>query len=205
MAKQHKKPTGNLSLYKLSSSEKEEIKIQFPETKDNQETSIIELFIKLVKTNELINFPVDGYERNREQDLDFTIVNKNEKSLLELTELIPTDNMKGGYASVSSLVDPDKLVKRLINIIDKKSKKYVGIKMPIDLLIYVTDNNSNISIGAERYLKSYLNSNPNVFRFIFYFVPMLEINDGIIIQYYPNKEGDENIEGPLGSALNLKF
>jgi len=72
------------------------------------------------------------------------------------------------------------------------------------LLVYVTDNNSNISIQAEKSLKIYLKENKHVFRYIFYFIPMFEINDGIIIQYFPNTEEGENNIGKLGDAMNLK-
>jgi hypothetical protein len=33
---------------------------------------------------------------------------------------------------------------------------------------------------------------------------MFEINDGIIIQYFPNTEEGENNIGKLGDAMNLK-
>lgn len=203
MAKIHKKPTGNLSVYKITGNGKEEIKIDFPVIKSEQEIKLVELFLQQIKTNELINYPYDDYEQNDEQDLDFTIINQGAKSLLELTELIP-GNLKAGYNSVSPFVNQDTLAQRLINIIEKKSKNYSGIKVPIDLLVYVTDNNSNISIQAEKSLKIYLKENKHVFRYIFYFIPMFEINDGIIIQYFPNTEEGENNIGKLGDAMNLK-
>jgi hypothetical protein len=203
MAKIHKKPTGNLSVYKITGNGKEEIKIDFPAIKSEQEIKLVELFLQQIKTNELINYPYDDYEQNDEQDLDFTIINQGAKSLLELTELIP-GNLKAGYNSVSPFVNQDTLAQRLINIIEKKSKNYSGIKVPIDLLVYVTDNNSNISIQAEKSLKIYLKENKHVFRYIFYFIPMFEINDGIIIQYFPNTEEGENNIGKLGDAMNLK-
>lgn len=202
MKKSHKKPTGNLSVHKITTDDDEEIKIKFPTIKNEQETKLVELFLKQINTNELINYPYDSYERNDEQDLDFTIINQGEKSLLELTELIP-GNLTGGYGSVNPLVNQDELVQRLIDIIEKKSKKYAAIKTPIDLVVYVTDNNSNTSVQAEKSLKIYLNNHKHVFRFIFYFIPMFEINDGIIIQYFPNKQEGENNISKLGNALNL--
>jgi hypothetical protein len=96
------------------------------------------------------------------------------------------------------------VIRTLPNLGEKKSKNYSGIKVPIDLLVYVTDNNSNISIQAEKSLKIYLKENKHVFRYIFYFIPMFEINDGIIIQYFPNTEEGENNIGKLGDAMNLK-
>jgi hypothetical protein len=203
MAKIHKKPTGNLSVYKMTENGKEEIKIEFPIVKNEQEIKLVNLFLKLIKTNELIDYPCDDYEQNNEQDLDFTIINQGVKSLLELTELIP-GNLKGGYNSVNPLVNQDELAKRLIDIINKKSQNYIGINTPIDLLVYVTDNNSNFSIEAEKSLKIYLKQSKHSFRHIFYFIPMFELNDGIIVQYFPNTEEGENNIGKLGNALNLK-
>jgi hypothetical protein len=203
MSKIHKKPTGNLSVYKITGNVKEEIKIDFPAIKSEQEIKLVELFLQQITTNELINYPYDYYEQNDEQDLDFTIINQGKKSLLELTELIP-GNLKAGYVSVSPLVNQDNLAQRLIDIIEKKSNNYNGIKIPIDLLVYVTDNNSNISIRSEKSLKIYLKENKHVFRYIFYFIPMFEINDGIIIQYFPSIEEGENNIGRLGDAINLK-
>lgn len=203
MSKIHKKPTGNLSVYKITGNVKEEIKIDFPAIKSEQEIKLVELFLQQITTNELINYPYDYYEQNDEQDLDFTIINQGKKSLLELTELIP-GNLKAGYVSVSPLVNQDNLAQRLIDIIEKKSNNYSGIKIPIDLLVYVTDNNSNISIRSEKSLKIYLKENKHVFRYIFYFIPMFEINDGIIIQYFPSIEEGENNIGRLGDAINLK-
>ena len=52
-------------------------------------------------------------------------------------------------------------------------------------------------------LQNYFNTNKHVFRNIFFFVPMLSIKDGIIIQYYPNNEDGKDIK-PLGITLNFK-
>lgn len=201
MKQYHRKPAGTLNLYKVSMKKIEHIPNSFPDTKNQQEIEIVKLFLNIASNNKILEYK--KYEHNKEQDLDFTIISDKGKSLLELTELMPSDNMKGGYNSISSEVNQQALVDRLIKIIEKKSQKYIGIKMPIDLLVYITNDNSNPSTGAERYLKNYFNTNKHAFRNIFFFVPMLSIKDGIIIQYYPNNEDGKDIK-PLGITLNFK-
>lgn len=204
MKSYHKKPAGKLNLYKLTSTKREKLPNTFPDIKDQQEIKIVELFLELTKTHENIDFDYESFHQNGEQDLDFTIVSKKGNSLLELTELMPSDNMKGGYENVSSEVNQQALVNRLIKIIEKKSQKYVGIKMPIDLLVYITNDNSNPSVIAEQYLKNYLSSNKHAFRNIFFFIPFLTAKDGIILKFYPNNQTGENLP-PLGSVVNIQL
>lgn len=205
MSNNHKKPTGNLSLQHISFEGIREIPSTFPETKEEQELKVATLFLNLINKDGTIRLPYEIFAQNGEQDLDFTIHNNDEHSFLELTELVPSDNMKGGYSGISPDVHQGKLIERLIRIIKKKSQNYSGINVPIDLLVYVTDNNSNISPTGEEYLKTYLNLNSHIFRSVFFFVPFFEVDDGIIIKYYPNEVTSRSLPPFPGMVMNLEL
>lgn len=205
MSKDHRKPTGKLNLYQVSPDGIKEIPSVFPETKEEQEINVASLFLQLINKNSTHQLPYQTFTKNSEQDFDFTLHNNGQQSFLELTELVPSDNMKGGYSDASPNVHQGKLVERLIRIIEKKSKNYKGNSTPIDLLVYVTDDNSNISPTGEEYLKTYLNLNSHVFRSIFYFVPFFQNNDGIILKYYPNEVTSKTLPLFPSMALNLKL
>lgn len=205
MNKSHKKPTGNLSLQHISTDGIKEIPSIFPETKEEQELKVASLFLDLINRDGIIRLPHTTFTQNGEQDLDFTIHNNDSHSFLELTELVPLDNMKGGYSGISPEVHQGKLVERLIRIIKKKSHNYSGITVPIDLLVYATDNYSNISPSGEQYLKTYLNLNSHIFRSVFFLVPFFQVDDGIIIKYYPNDDTSRSLPPFPGMAMNLKL
>lgn len=194
-----KKPSGSLNVYKVTDEGVERLSGNFPTVKDDIESRIAELFIPIAKR---AGFCCTGLEQNDEQDFDFTVYCNEQESFLELAELMPADQKGGGY-STSPAVDQKELADRMLSIVERKSSKYKGVKTPIDLLVYVTDDKSNISPNGEQYLKGILNQTSHVFRSIYYFVPMLQINDGILIRYYPN-----NVTGPQPSpttATNLTF
>ncbi len=200
----HIKPTGKLTYSKLSTenlnSNINTYEAKFPKAKDETEISIIDLFISSVPKNSNVSFNCDRYVQNNEQDLDFTIYSENNTSLLELTELVPNGIGKdGGYSKPAKWNDMNELSDRLIKIIEKKSNKYIGIKHPVDLLIYITDNNANLSLGAENNIKSFLNNNKLIFRKIYFMVP--HPIGGIIKELFPNDVKNRIKSGNLGDCI----
>lgn len=207
MAKKHNKPTGNLTILKMNfqgvDSSVEKLKAEFPKVKDQTEITIIDLFINSISKNQNVSFNCDSYSQNNEQDLDFTINYNSEKSLLELTELVPNGMGKdGGYAKSPNWIDMNELTDRLIAIIYKKSENYTGINIPIDLLVYITDNNADLSMNAEKYMKIYLNQNGHIFRKIYFMIshPI----GGIIKELFPTNEKGIIEHGKLGGCIIFK-
>ena len=93
--KEHEKPTGSLNLYRISAKDIQAITTHFSKTKSEQEFEIAKLFVDIRNKND---YPLTPFEltTNKENDIDFTLTNQDEQSLLELTELVPSPNMKGG-------------------------------------------------------------------------------------------------------------
>ena len=207
MDKKHKKPSGKLTILSVNfegaDSSVEKLEAEFSKVKDQNEIAIIDLFINSISKNQNVSFNCDSYSQNNEQDLDFTINHNNEKSLLELTELVPNGMGKdGGYAKPPNWIDMNELTDRLIAIIYKKSKKYTGLNMPVDLLVYITDNNADLSMGAEKYMKIYLNQNEHIFRKIYFMIshPI----GGIIMELFPTNEKGIIEHGKLGGCIIIK-
>jgi hypothetical protein len=209
MSKQNKKPTGNLNYYQfnfeLTGAEFYKNKVEFDGTKDSIEKKLLDLFILSLKQNSNIKFDINdtfSYIQNNEQDLDFTLIFNNQKSLLELTEITPNGIETGNAFGMNPhWIDMGLLTNRLIDIIYKKSSKYVGIESPIDLLIYFTDNNAELSLGAIGYIRNHLRLNKHVFRRIYYFKPFFEMPGGIIEQLFPHDDEIKFIS--LGTSINI--
>lgn len=160
----------------------------FPDTKEEIELKITQLFLNLVQSGKSNPFP-DKLKiiENREYDLDFSLKGENYECLLELTEITPPGNMKGGFKDLPYSHNVGEHADKIINLITKKSNKYIGIERDIFLLMYISDDRSLPSPTTEKLVMSHLNANDHKFKGVFVLIPILE-NDGPIINYYPNKE-----------------
>ena len=160
----------------------------FPDTKEEIELKITQLFLNLIQNGNSNPFP-EKMEiiENKEYDLDFSLKAENYECLLELTEITPPGNLKGGFKDLAYSHNIGEHSDKIINLITKKSNKYVGIERDIFLLMYISDDRSLPSPTTKKLVMSHLNVNEHKFKGIFVLFPILE-NDGPIISYYPNKE-----------------
>jgi len=189
MAKKRQiKPTGKIHPVEFTdgSFKIAKNKFVFPEAKADIENKIANYFLKVAAKYNKYPFP----ERmklisNKENDLDFSLKSKNFEYLLELTEITPPGQMKGGYKELSTRVNSGDHAAKIIELILKKSKKYIGIKSKIALLMYATDFRSAPSPHTQTLVMDFLNKVPLNFVMIFEIIPSLE-DDGFYKQYYPN-------------------
>ncbi len=186
MKKAPKKPTGELNLQIITGDSVIEIKTTFPDTKPDIEKAVVDLFVELHNRSSQPEDAIHVLYQNETNDLDFTIAQGGLTGYLELMEVLPGTKMRGGYGSISPIVDQARLVDHLIQKIYDKSGRYSAINEPIDLLLYLTHDYAQISATAENYIKSYFNIHPHAFRRIYLFVPFLTNNDGIRINLFPN-------------------
>lgn len=160
----------------------------FPDTKEEIELKITQLFLNLIQKGENSPFP-ENMEiiENKEYDLDFSLKGESYECLLELTEITPPGKMKGGFNDLQYSHNIGEHSDKIINLITKKSNKYVGIEKDIFLLMYISDDRSLPSTSTEKLVMTHLNNNGHKFKGIFVLFPIFE-GDGIMINYYPNNE-----------------
>jgi hypothetical protein len=190
MKKIKKKPTGKMEPLIVNSSGTNIApnRFVFPDTKEEIELKITQLFLNLIQNGKSSPFPEKmTIVENKEYDLDFSLKAENYECLLELTEITPPGNMKGGFQDLVYSHNIGEHSDKIINLITKKSKKYVGIEKDIFLLMYISDDRSLPSPTTEKLVMTHLNNNEHKFKGIFVLFPIFE-NDGPIISYFPNKE-----------------
>lgn len=183
------KPVGEIRPLTITSSE---IKLSdgrfiFPSKKDEIELKIARLFINISSQDSKFGIPAESkLIQTVENDIDFSIKSKETEFLLELTEMIPPQISKGGFANLPYQLNVGEYFDSIANLIEKKSNKYVGVKREIRLLIYITDDRSNPSPTIEKLLVNFLHTQTHNFHRIYFFIPLFE-NDGITVQYYPQE------------------
>ena len=103
MSKKPRKPTGDMgNVQTLGSSGASSIEpFQFPNTKDEIEKKIANLFLKMIETTDIDVLKGITLSQNKENDLDFSLISTDKKYLLELTEFTPPGKMKGGYEKLA--------------------------------------------------------------------------------------------------------
>ncbi len=181
------KPVGEIRPLTITATE---IKLSdgrfvFPSRKNEIELKIARLFIKIGSLDSKFGIPAESkLIQTVENDIDFSIKSKEIDFLLELTEMIPTQIFKGGFANLPYQLNAGEYFDSIINLIQKKSNKYAGVKREIRLLMYITDDRSNPSPAIEKLLVNFLHTQKHNFNRIYFFIPIFE-NDGIAMQYYP--------------------
>jgi hypothetical protein len=181
------KPVGEIRPLTITASE---IKLSdgrfvFPSKKDEIELKIARLFFKICSQDSKFGIPADSeLIQTVENDIDFSIKSAHEEFLLELTEMIPPQISKGGFANLPYQLNAGEYFDSIANLIQKKSNKYVGIQKGIRLLIYITDDRCNPSLAVEKLLINFLHTQKHNFERIYFFIPILE-NEGITMQYFP--------------------
>lgn len=185
-----KKPVGELKPYTLNSSglKLSDDRINFPSKKDEIELKIASLFLKL-NPQLTQNKSTDHFEltQSKENDIDFYVKSPASNFYLELTELTPPEISNGGYSKLPFEQNSGNYFDKIVELIEKKSLKYIGVKEKIILLMYITDDRCNPSTSMEKLLLNHLHINKYKFDSIYFFIPIMDI-DGITIQYYPKAE-----------------
>jgi len=177
MKKKHIKPTGEIKPHLITGygSNVAPNRFIFPETKEDIEEKVANLFFRLLQDthNSIINQDFELVS-NEENDLDFAMKSKEEIVFLELTEIIPQQNMKGGYKNLPNDYNIGAQAQVILDLILKKSNKYAGIKSKIFLLMYITDDMSSPSMSCEKLVIDFLKKNEHSFVNIWFFIPILE-------------------------------
>jgi len=178
-----KKPTGITGSIKITAKETSFKKVDFPNTKEEIESSIMERFVENTnKQNTFFKFT--SFNQNKQNDFDFSIettIGKNDIDLMEVAIL-----EKGGYALASNKHNDLELSKSIFKKILGKSAKYGGKELPLFLLLYPTDFKFNLSELTIQHLKYLLNKKPHCFKMIFYF-SLLDEQEGYARLLFPSE------------------
>jgi len=210
MSNSHKKPTGDIgSVILLGAEGPSKVEpFKFPDTKDEIEKKIAQLFLKLVEKSEIVDLHGMTLVQNQENDLDFTLAAEERKFLLELTEITPPGTMKGGYENLPFSHNIGEQAQKIIDLISVKAAKYDSLPEGIILLTYISDQRSLPSTSSEKIVRQYLNSTNKVFSFVFLLFPLME-DDGPLITLFPNDSeplSDEDLEAlKITTVHNLKL
>lgn len=185
--KKHKKPVGSLNPKTIRGSKISNApnRFIFPDTKNEIEKKVASTFLNLITKSEHFEF-ISKFSliENPENNIDF-YVDTDKSFYLELTEITPPGKMKGGYESLPYEHNVGNHLDKILNLIVKKSDKYVGLTTDVILLMYITDDRSLPSPSVEKLLLFMLNKVDHIFKKVYAFYPLME-NDGPIIQFFPN-------------------
>ncbi len=133
----HKKPTGHTSLFKVSNKGTTEVKMDFPQTKEEIESTFMSAFVKQSLNESILPFKITYSSKNQENDLDYIIKTEKETMFCELTELVPENKMsRGGYRNAPRSFTVGEMTDHLYHTIKKKDI-YV-LKDQSILLVYIT-------------------------------------------------------------------
>ena len=102
--------------------------------------------------------------------MDYDIETNHGEKYLELMEVVNIKN-KENYKKASTSYEIIEYCDNIWKNITKKSNKYTGVRKPIVLLIYCTEDKFSLGLGAIDYLRSLANANKHVFEYIFYMLP----------------------------------
>lgn len=188
MKKKQKKPTGKVLPYIVTKSGFAPApgKFIFPESKEEIEEKVAKLFLNEATKIRDSGFSNDlNLNRNMQDDLDFRIIQNGAEYYLELTEITPQKDMRGGYINLPDYYNIGSQAQIIIDLILKKTKKYSPVMLNIILLMYITDNKAGPSPLTIKLVQDFCNKQHHFFKQIWYFFPIME-DSGAIIQFFPN-------------------
>jgi len=188
MKKRHIKPTGQIFPYIVTKSGfiSAPGKFIFPVLKEEIEEKVAKLFLDEVTKIKDSGFSKDLIlNKNSQDDLDFRITQNGVEYYLELTEITPQKDMRGGYNDLPDSYNIGSQAQIIIDLILKKSEKYSPTELNIILLMYITDNKAGPSPLSIKLVQDFCNKRHHIFKQIWYFFPIME-DSGAIDQFFPN-------------------
>lgn len=183
------KPVGSEKMLKIDGEILSIGKHQLKGSKEEVESFFANLFFDTAcKEN---NFPFSFSsppQINKQNDLDFSLEVEGKNTLLELMEIAPLENTRGGYNSASPSYSLKERCEFIHNKIKQKSNKYAGIETDIFLLLYSTDWKFDLTPFHFRTLSKIFYRESYHYKAIFYitwFPEGPEKNDGKVNILFP--------------------
>lgn len=169
-----KKPKGQIGPIKYSASA-DSVKfdeIPLPDTKEEIEKYIVDLFIRTGRSQFRENFFVDRPIQNLAGDFDFDVVTPKGKAYLELMEIAPLELYKTTHDKAPESYKPYEIAKFAFEKIQAKEKKYPkNLAREIFLLLYITNWKFALSDLTVNILGYFCHNSINVFDVIFLLTP----------------------------------
>lgn len=182
MANPHRKPTGTTGPLHVSAEGAEFLQLEFPRTKEEIESFIVEAF---VRNSGSMPLRISEWKQNHQNDFDFSVVTTEGPKFLELMEIAPLENLRGSYDKAPSSYKPYDFAAYILAKINGKSERYRGAASSnICLLMYITDWAFTLSPTVIALLQYWTAHQSHSFQYIFCYSP-IDTESGIANLIYP--------------------
>lgn len=190
MQSKKNKPVGTAISQKISNGEQSTEEHKLEGSKEEIETFFASLFFDAACKENNFPFSLSNPPRiNEQNDLDFSLEVDGKNTLLELMEIAPLENTRGGYSNASASYSFEERCEFIQNKITQKSTKYGGIDTDIFLLLYSTDWKFDLNPIHFRTLSKMFHREDFVYKAVFYiswFPATPEENGKVNILFPPN-------------------
>lgn len=185
MANPPQKPTGITGALHVSAEGVEFLQLEFPKTKEEIETFIVEAF---VRNSGLMPLQISEWKQNHQNDFDFSIGTTEGPKFLELMEIAPLENLRGSYDKAPSSYKPYDFAAYILAKINGKSERYRGATSSnICLLMYVTDWAFTLNKTVIALLQYWAAHQSHSFQYIFCYSP-IDTESGVANLIYPTPQ-----------------
>lgn len=182
MANSPRKPTGTTGPLQVSAEGAEFLQLEFPKTKEEIETFIVEAF---VRNSGSMPLQISDWKQNPQNDFDFSVETSEGPKFLELMEIAPLENLCGSYDKAPSSYKPYDFAAYILAKINGKSERYRGAASSnIGLLMYVTDWAFTLSQTLIALLQYWTAHQSHSFQYIFCYSP-INTECGVANLIYP--------------------
>ena len=183
-------------------------KIEFSDNKDTIEEYFVSRFIESEEAKFGKYFFISNSVKNKLDDFDFSVTTPKGQAYLELMEIAPLENHKGGHEEASDSYDIYDLSKYIFSKIESKSRKYPNnLTNELFLLLYVTNYKFCLDDTTSKLLQYFCLSGELKFDVIFMYTPLDE-TAGNVNWIFPTDEDSFKNFNPdyyRGTVLNLNL
>jgi len=198
-----KKPTGITGPFSVGAEEIVHHPVQFPETKSEIEDMIAGLFIRNAGRMPLQLAPFSDLERNREDDLDFSITcGDGQKRLFELAEFAPLQELGVSYRDAPRQMGVESMTDLANSLINKKSKRQGGTCRL--LLLYQTNDQFFLTPPVQEFIRRKLNEQAPAFDAVYYLSPH-NSEEATVYEIWPGQAHPFFADLPDESLGNLRL
>ena len=204
------KPAGTEKIMKIGNGKAIVEKHKLKGSKEEVESFFANLFFSIACKDKNFPFPLSkSLKINDQNDLDFSLEVEGENTLLELMEIAPLENTRGGHSNAPDSYSLEERCEFIQQKIAQKSNKYRGIATDIFLLLYSTDWKFSLTPFDFRTLSKIFHRESYYYRAIFYisWFPGITENDGKVHILFPENISpyfsQPEVVGDQGMKLDL--
>lgn len=183
------KPVGTEKILKINNGKLSVEKYKLKGSKEEIESFFANLFFDTACKEKNFPFTLSNPPKiNKQNDLDFSLEVEGKNTLLELMEIAPLENTRGGHSNASASCSLKERCEFIQKKITHKSNKYGGIETDIFLLLYSTDWKFGLTPFHFRTLSKIFHRESYHYKAIFYisWFPESPENDGKINILFPS-------------------